>query len=100
MIVYRANLTLLAHMGQAAMSGESPEAFAARVAAQFENLDYAAFGRAVSLNRYARKPLTGQDVKAGLRAYAAFKASMGKRERLRFQLTRLFRGLGDFESIP
>ena len=100
MIAYRANLTLLAHMGQTAMSGESPEAFAARVAAQFENPDYAAFGRAVSLNRYARKPLTGQDVKAGLRAYAAFRASMGKRERLRFHLTRLFKGLGDFESIP
>ena len=100
LIAYRANLTLLNHMGQTAMSGETPEAFAVRVAAQFENPDFATFGRAVSLNRYARKPLTGQDVKAGLRAYAAFKSGMGRRERLRFWLTRLFRGLGDFESIP
>ena len=33
-------------------------------------------------------------------AYAGFNAAMGRREKLRFALTRGFRGLGDFEQIP
>ena len=35
-----------------------------------------------------------------LRAYERFRDAMGLRERLRFTLTRILRGLGDFEAIP
>ena len=100
MIVYRANLTLLAHMGQTPVNGESPEAFAARVAKQFKNPDYAEFARAVAAASYGRKPLNRDDIEHGLRAYAGFRSAMGRREKLRFTLTRVFRGLGDFEQIP
>ncbi len=100
MIVYRANLTLLAHMGQTPVNGETPETFAARVAKQFKNPDYAEFAHAVSDASYGRKPLNRDDIEHGLRAYAGFQSAMGRREKLRFTLTRLFRGLGDFEQIP
>ena len=100
MILYRANLTLLSQMGQGPVNGEAPEGFAARMAGQFENPDYAAFVRAVAESSYGRRPLNRQDVETGLRAWAGFKAAMGAREKLRFALTRVFRGLGDFEVIP
>ena len=100
MIAYRANLTLLSHMGQSPVNGETPEAFAARVAKQFDNPDYAAFARAVSAAAYGRQKLAKSDVESGLRAYAGFAGAMGWREKLRFALARVFRGLGDFEVIP
>ncbi len=100
MIVYRANLTLLSHMGQTPVNGETPEAFAARAAEQFKNPEYADFVRAVAESSYGRKPLTRADIENGLRAYAGFQSAMGRRERLRFTLTRVFRGLGNFEQIP
>ena len=100
MIAYRANLTLLNHMGQAPVSGEAPEAFAQRVSKQLDNPDYAAFVRAVTLSRYGRRPLKKEDIQAGLRAYLVFEKGMRRSERLRFGLTRVFRGIGDFESIP
>lgn len=100
MIAYRANLTALSHMGQSPVNGEAPEAFAARVAKQFDCPDYAAFAQAVAAASYGRKPLEKADVSRGLHAYAAFCGAMGWRERLRFAATRVFRGLGDFEAIP
>ncbi|MDO4865973.1 MAG: transglutaminase-like domain-containing protein [Clostridia bacterium] len=100
MILYRANLTLLGHMGQAPVNGEGPETFAERVAGQLKNPDYAAFVRAVSAFAYGRRPITRDDVEAGQRAYAAFRQGMRFREKLRFGLTRLLRGLGSFEQIP
>jgi len=100
MILYRANLTLLAHMGQGPLSGESPEAFARRVTSQVDNADFVAFVQAVALSAYAARPVDGQTVLAGRRAYAAFYAAMRPVEKLRFTLTRIFRGLGNFESIP
>ena len=100
MILYRSNLTLLAHMGQGPMNAESPEAFADRMNRQFGNGDYDAFVRAVAGAAYGRKPLRREDVECGLRAYEGFREAMGLREKLRFTLTRVFRGLGDFEVIP
>lgn len=100
MIAYRACLTLLAHMGQYPQTGESPEAFAQRVAKELENPDFEAFTRAVTLGRYGGRPIKRDDVNAGLRAYRRFEAGMGRIERARYILTRVFKGLGDFEQIP
>lgn len=100
LIVYRANLTLLAHMGQTPVNGETPEAFATRVAKQFRNPEYADFARAVTAASYGRRAVDRADIENGLRAYVGFRSAMGRRERLRFLLTRVFRGLGSFEQIP
>lgn len=100
MIAYRANLTLLAHLGQYAQSGESPDAFAQRVSKELNNPDYADFVKAVSLGRYGGKPIKRADVDAGLRAYERFEKGMRWNERVRYVLTRVFKGLGDFEQIP
>ena len=100
MILYRANLTLLAHLGQTPAGGESPGAFARRVAEQLGNDDFAAFADAVENASYGRQPLHREDIDAGLSAYEEFRDALGLRERIRFMLTRVFRGLGDFETIP
>lgn len=100
MIAYRANLTLLCHMGQYPQSGESPEAFAKRVAAELDNPDFEAFGSAVTRARYGGRPAKHDDVEAGLRAYERFEKGMRWTERARFLATRIFRGLGSFEQIP
>ena len=62
MILYRANLTVLAHLGQAPMGGEPPAAFAARAAEQFNNGAFAEFAAAVSDASYGRKPLKREDI--------------------------------------
>ena len=100
MILYRAILTLLAHMGQGPVNGETPENFVERIAQQFDNPDYQTFVHAVSLNRYARQPIEKADIEAGRRAYLTFRNGMRRMERLRFDITRVLHGLGDFESIP
>ena len=100
LIAYRANLTLLLHMGQAPRSGESPDAFVHRLCQELNNPDYEDFVKAFSLNRYAGHPLRKEDVERGLRAYRRFLRAMRPVERLRFTLTRITRGLGDFEQIP
>ena len=100
MILYRANLTVLAHLGQAPMGGETPAAFAARAAEQFNNGAFAEFAAAVSDASYGRKPLKREDIEAGLKAYDRFAEALGWKERARFVWIRVFRGLGDFERIP
>lgn len=100
MVAYRANLTLLMHLGQAPSGGEAPEAFAERVSGQLKNPDYAEFVRAVTGARYGRRPVKRQDVELGLRAYRGFTKALGRSERLRYALHRVFKGLGDFEAIP
>ena len=100
MIVYRASLTLLSHMGQVPQGGETPEAFVERVSKELSNPDYADFARAVTLNRYGGRPMKRADVDVGLRAYRRFKNGMRPMERVRFTATRILRGLGDFEAIP
>lgn len=100
LMLYRANLTALAHLGQFPGGGEAPESFAGRVAGQLKNPDYAEFVRAVAEASYGKRALRRADVEAGLRAYAAFRSAMSRRERLRFAATRILRGLGDFDSIP
>ena len=98
--LYRANLTLLSHLGQVPAGGETPEAFAQRVSGQLKNPEYLDFVRAVTASSYGNRPLRREDAQLGLRAYERFRACLGRRERLRFTLTRVFRGLGDFEAIP
>ena len=100
MILYRAILTLLAQAGQAPLSGETPGAFARRVAAQPANPDFVAFADAVALLSYGRVAMGKQALAQGRRAYAAFLHGLKRGERLRFALTRVFRGLGDFSAIP
>ena len=100
MIAYRANLTVLAHMGQSPQNGETPDAFVQRVCKDFDNPDYADFVRAISYSRYSGHPIKKENVEVGLRAYRRFVNGLRFTERLRFTLTRIARGLGDFESIP
>ena len=100
MILYRANLTVLAHLGQAPMGGETPAAFARRVSEQLKNGDFADFAEAVSDASYGRQPLKREHIDAGLKAYRQFRDALGLKERIRFTMTRIFRGLGDFERIP
>ena len=100
MILYRANLTLLAHLGLAPMGGETPVAFARRAAEPLKNDDFTAFVKAVSDASYGRQPLKRADIDAGLRAYEGFRRALGLKEKIRFTATRITRGLGDFERIP
>jgi len=100
MILYRADLTLLSHMGIGPLSGESPEAFAHRISPQFSNDDFERFAQAVSLCVYAGKPIDRDIVMTGRRAYGVFLSAMRPLERLRYTATRFFRGLGNFEAIP
>lgn len=100
LILYRANLNLLARMGLAPGNGETPDAFAARVTAAIPNADYAEFVSAVAVSRYSGRPLTKQSVDAGARAYASFLQGMSRMERLKYHLGRLLRGFGDTENIP
>ena len=100
MILYRSILTLLAQTGLSPMNGETPGAFARRVNAQTRNPDFVAFADAVAVSAYSRAGADQQTVECGRRAYAAFDKGLKKSERMRFIAVRLFRGLGEFESIP
>lgn len=100
MIAYRANLTLLSHIGQGPVNGETPEAFADRVSETLHNPEFSKFARAVSQNRYGGRPLRRDDLAAGLSAYRAFEDGLSRVERLHYTVRRVFRGLGDFEQIP
>ena len=100
MILYRACLTALAFTGQAPANGESPEAFAARVANQQKCPEYAAFAEAVARRRYGRQPLKKADLAAGRKAYRGIERALRRGERLRYAVHRMFRGLGDFDRIP
>lgn len=100
LILYRSILTLLAQMGQAPMNGETPGAFARRVDAQLKNPEFVAFADAVALSAYSRAGVNKQVVDSGRKAYRTFESSMKRNEKLRFLMTRLVKGLGEFESIP
>lgn len=100
MILYRSNLTVLACLGHTPSGGETPAAFARRVSEQLKNEDFTAFAEAVEGASYGGRPLRREDIDAGLGAYRRFRAALGLRERIRFVLIRIFRGLGDFEAIP
>lgn len=100
LILYRSILTLLAQTGQGPMSGETPGAFARRVSAQTPNPDFVAFADAVALSAYARAGANKQTVDLGRRAYRTFEKTLKNGEKLRFTMTRLLKGLGEFENIP
>ena len=100
LVLYRSILTLLAQTGLAPMNGETPGTFARRVNAQLKNPDFVYFADAVAVSAYSRAGADAQTVERGRRAYAAFEKGLKKTERMRFAFTRLFRGLGEFESIP
>ena len=44
--------------------------------------------------------MSRENVEQGRCAYRAFLSGLRRGERLRFAVTRIFKGLGDFESIP
>lgn len=99
--LYRAMLTLLIHMGQMPLCGETPEAFARRLAKNgLDNPDFVEFARLVTVARYSGKPVARETIALGNRAYLRFRRLMKRSERLKFDLTRVFRGLGDFDVIP
>lgn len=100
MILYRSCLTLLAQMGLSPLSGETPGAFARRVGAQTGNEAFVAFSDQVAMMAYSRSGTSRETVEIGRRAYAAFEKGMKRGEKMRFFATRLFKGLGEFESIP
>ena len=100
MVLYRSILTLLAQTGLAPMNGETPGAFARRVNAQMKNPDFIAFADAVAMSAYSRAGADAQTVERGRRAYTVFAKGLKKTERMRFAFVRLFKGLGEFESIP
>lgn len=100
LILYRGILTLLAQMGQAPLSGETPQAFAARVTQAMPNPDYAAFVSQVVCSRYSGRPVDRNCVELGKKAYASFLSGMRSREKMRFIRQRLLHGLGSFELIP
>ena len=100
MILYRAMLTLLAQLGQAPASGETPEAFAQRATLNMPNPDYEDFVSGVARSRYSGRAVSRRTLDAGRAAYAVFLSGMRRGERLRFNIRRVLHGLGNFESIP
>ncbi len=100
MILYRSILTMLQQTGQAPMSGETPGAFARRVDAQTPNPDFVAFADAVALSAYARAEISEASVDVGRNAYRTFEKGLKRGERLRYMMTRITKGLGEFEIIP
>ena len=101
LIMYRSILTLLAQLGHVPRSGETPEAFAERVAKNgLENRAFSEFAHDVAISRYSGKPVGRQTLEAGIHAYAIFLEKLGRTERVRFAARRLFRGLGNFDVIP
>ena len=100
LILYRANLSLLARMGHVPQNGETPAAFAARITAAIPNEAYPEFVNDVAVSRYSGKPLAKKTVELGVRSYEAFLSGMGRMERLKYHLGRMVRGIGDTENIP
>ena len=101
MILYRSLLTLLLQMGHTPMSGETPEAFADRLSRSgLPNPDFVAFSREITLLRYARRGADRESIALGTRAYLRFRSLMKRSERLKFDLHRALKGLGDFNQIP
>ena len=100
LVLYRGILTLLLQAGLVPQNGETPEAFAIRVAQVMPNPAYEAFVSEVVRSRYSGQPVTREALEAGRRAYAVFLNSMRRSERLRYHLRRMLRGIGDLENIP
>ena len=100
LILYRSILTLLAQMGQTPASGETPQAFAARVTQAIPNAEYADFVSEVVRSRYSGKPVDRNCVEMGRKAYLSFLSGMRRGEKIRFMRQRLTHGLGSFELIP
>jgi transglutaminase-like putative cysteine protease len=101
LVLYRAMLTLLMHLGQAPLRGETPESFARRLSQNgLDNPDFVEFARLVTIVRYSGTPATRELTALGNRAYMRFRKQMKKGERMKFDIARAFRGLGDFDVIP
>ena len=78
-----------------------PEAFADRLSRSgLPNPDFVAFSREITLLRYARQGADRETVALGTRAYLRFRSLMKRSERLKFDLHRALKGLGDFNQIP
>ena len=80
---------------------EAVEAFADRLSRSgLPNPDFVAFSREITLLRYARQGADRETVALGTRAYLRFRSLMKRSERLKFDLHRALKGLGDFNQIP
>ena len=99
-VLYRSCLTLLAVRGFTPENGESPVPFAQRVHAAVRNPDFVTFAQNVEKTVYARANVESDVIAAGQRAYKAFLKQLTVPEKLKFTLRRIFKGLGDFTSIP
>ena len=99
-ILYRAILTLNRQVGTIPMSAESPVQYARRICADGQNSAFILFASAISGLAYGKAIPTQDTVEAGREAYTAFLNSASRRQRIRYTLTRLTRGLGRFDQIP
>ncbi len=100
LILYRACLTLLSIRGIAPQNDETPAAFARRLHEKMPNADFIAFAQALEKTVYAHGKADGACVSSGKRAYQTFLRNLTVRENLKFKLHRIFKGLGNFTSIP
>lgn len=101
LILYRSILTLLMQLGQAPLSGETPETFAERLCRTgLNNPDFLEFARGVMLTRYSRTPAGRELTSLGARAYLRFRQQMKRSECIRFDIHRALHGLGSFDVIP
>ena len=100
-ILYRAMLTLLALQGHSPVGGETPVSFAQRLRGNdLVCEEFAEFAREFALSRYSRRDADRELAALGVRAYLRTRRKMTRAERLRFDLHRIFRGLGSFDTIP
>ncbi len=101
MIWYRALLLALEHQGQAPAAGETPAQFAERLkAAGLVGDAFTEVAGCVMLSRYAGRKPDAQALEHAEAAYEALVRQLGPREKLRWALHRIFKGLGDPGQIP
>lgn len=101
MVWYRALLLALEHQGQAPAAGETPAQFAERLKAAGLVADaFTEVADCVMLSRYAGRKPDARALEHAETAYEALVKQLGPREKFRWALHRVFKGLGDPGRIP
>lgn len=101
MVYYRALLTVLEMQGQVPESGETPTAFAARLAGEkLAAQSFVTFTEIVVRSRYAGQSVTPEMCAAGATAYVEAVKSLHLREKLRWYRRRVRQGMGNVHQIP
>ena len=101
MVYYRALLTVLEMQGQAPISGETPTAFARRLADEkLAAPSLVSFTEAVVMSRYAGSKVTPEMCLMGADAYADAVHSLRLGERMRWYRRRIRHGMGSVKQIP